>query len=306
MHVRVEQFPTFSRRRFLHVAAGVAVALGVGQRLTWAQTAATPAPDINLLPGEAAWIKYNLNTISKEAILAIPGTGDRMVTEFEEYRPYTSIAQFRKEIGKYVDADVVASYEAYLFVPVDPASADADTIQQLPGVDADKAKALLDGGPYAGDAAFLDALSKLVTAEQVGLAQAFLSSTASGQATWIKYNLNTMTEDQILAIPGTGDRMVREFTEYRPYASIEQFRKEIGKYVDADVVAGYERYVFVPVDPNQADEATLQQLPGVDADTAKTLIDGRPYADQTAFLAALGKLVAPDFAALAPAYLVEA
>ncbi len=306
MHVRIEQVPTFSRRRFLHVAAGVGLALGVGQRLAWAQTVATPAPGISILPGEAAWIKYNLNTISKETILAIPGTGDRMVTEFEEYRPYASIAQFRKEIGKYVDQEIVTGYEAYLFVPVDPASADADTIQQLPGVDADKAKALLDGGPYAGDAAFLDALSKLVTEEQVGLAQAFLASTASGQATWIKYNLNTMTEDQILAIPGTGDRMVREFTEYRPYASIEQFRKEIGKYVDADVVAGYERYVFVPVDPNQADEATLQQLPGVDADKAKALARGRPYADQAAFLAALGKLVTPDFAALAPAYLVEA
>lgn len=305
MHVRVERFPAFSRRRFLHVAAGVGLALGVGQRLAWAQDA-TPTTGITLQPSEAAWIKYNLNTISKEAMLAIPGAGERMVTEFEEYRPYASIAQFRKEIGKYVDQKIVAGYEAYLFVPVDPASADADTIQQLPGVDADKAKALVNGGPYADDAAFLAALSRLVTEEQVGLAQAFLASAASGQATWLKYNLNTMTDDQILAIPGTGDRMVREFTEYRPYASIEQFRKEIGKYVEADVVAGYERYVFVPVDPNQADEATLQQLPGVDADTAKTLAGGRPYADQAAFLAALGKLVAPDFASLASAYLVEA
>ncbi|MER3437799.1 MAG: hypothetical protein C4346_09560 [Chloroflexota bacterium] len=306
MHVRVERFPTVSRRRFLLVAAGVGLALGMGQRPAWAQTAATPTTGVSLQPGEAAWITYNLNTISKEAILAIPGTGDRMVTEFEEYRPYASIAQFRKEIGKYVDHEIVAAYEAYLFVPVDPASADADTLQQLPGVDADKAKALLNGGPYADDATFLSALSKLVTEEQVGLARAFLASTAADQATWVTYNLNTMTEDQILAIPGTGDRMVREFTEYRPYTSIEQFRKEIGKYVDADVVAGYERYVFVPVDPNQADDATLRQLPGVDADKAKTLASGHPYADQAAFVAALGKLVAPDFAALAPAYLVEA
>jgi hypothetical protein len=26
-----------------------------------------------------------------------------MLHEFEEYRPYTSMAQFRREIGKYVD-----------------------------------------------------------------------------------------------------------------------------------------------------------------------------------------------------------
>lgn len=293
-----------SRRSFLVALAGSGIALGLGRKLALAQSAATPSAGVALQPNEAAWFKYNLNAITQEQILAIPGTGDRMVKEFKEYRPYTSIDQFRKEIGKYVDKEVVAGYEAYLFVPVDPANADADTIQQLPGVDADKAKRLVDGRPYADDDAFLKALATLVTEEQAALAKEYLASTAAGQATWIKYNLNTMTEDQILSIPGTGDRMVREFTEYRPYTSIEQFRKEIGKYVGAEIVAGYERYIFVPVDPNQADEATLQQLPGVDAERAKALIAGRPYADHTAFLTALGQHVSPDFAARASAYLV--
>jgi len=33
--------------------------------------------------------------------------------------------------------------------------------------------------------------------------------------------------------------------EYRPYTSIEQFRREIGKYVDKDELARLERYVAV-------------------------------------------------------------
>jgi hypothetical protein len=33
-------------------------------------------------------------------------------------------------------------------------------------------------------------------------------------------------------IPGTGKRMLREFLEYRPYKSLGQFHKEIGKYVN--------------------------------------------------------------------------
>jgi len=37
--------------------------------------------------------------------------------------------------------------------------------------------------------------------------------------------------------------MLREFKEYRPYTSIEQFRREIGKYVNAKEVARLERYV---------------------------------------------------------------
>jgi hypothetical protein len=34
-----------------------------------------------------------------------------------------------------------------------------------------------------------------------------------------------------------GKRMLHEFKEYRPYKTIEQFRKEIGKYVDQKEVA---------------------------------------------------------------------
>ena len=39
--------------------------------------------------------------------------------------------------------------------------------------------------------------------------------------------------------------MVHEFEEYRPYASMDQFRREIGKYVDEDEVARLERYVEI-------------------------------------------------------------
>ncbi|WP_420457059.1 helix-hairpin-helix domain-containing protein [Rubrivirga sp.] len=107
-------------------------------------------------------------------------------------------------------------------------------------------------------------------------------------------NLNTATEDEFKAIPGVGDRMAHEFDEYRPYASIEQFRREIGKYVDEEQVAEYERSVFVPVDPNESDAATLQQLPGVDAAVAEALVSGRPYADDDAFLAALADATGGD------------
>lgn len=119
-----------------------------------------------------------------------------------------------------------------------------------------------------------------------------------------KLNLNTATREQLLTIPGVGDRMVREFLEYRPYESIVQFRREIGKYVSAEQVAAYEEYVFVPVDPNTADAETLRQLPGVDAAVAAQLIAGRPYASPQAFLDVLARHVAPGQAALAPAYLV--
>lgn len=120
-----------------------------------------------------------------------------------------------------------------------------------------------------------------------------------------KVNLNTATRDEILTIPNTGNRMVREFEEYRPYTSILQFRREIGKYVDDAQVAEYEKYVYVPVSPNNADAATLQQLPGVDAAIAEQLIAARPFAAKADFIAKLGELTSPDQANAVSAWVEE-
>ena len=122
------------------------------------------------------FVPLNLNTASDAEILLVPGVGDRMLHEFKEYRPYLSIAQWRREMGKYVDDEEVARMEQYVFVPID---------------------------------------------------------------------LNTATDEEILAVPGVGERMAHEFREYRPYTSMEQFRREIGKYVDDGEVNRLARYVEI-------------------------------------------------------------
>jgi DNA uptake protein ComE-like DNA-binding protein len=118
--------------------------------------------------------QINLNTASRAEIMLIPGMTSRMAHEFEEYRPYTSLEQFRREIGKYVDTNEVARLEQYVFVPL---------------------------------------------------------------------KLNSASAEALMTIPGMTSRMVHEFEEYRPYTSMEQFRREIGKYVDGKEVARLESYV---------------------------------------------------------------
>jgi len=120
-----------------------------------------------------------------------------------------------------------------------------------------------------------------------------------------KLDINVATDEELATIPGVGERMIHEFEEYRPYTSIEQFRREIGKYVDEATVAGYEDYIFVPIDPNEADQATLMQLPGVDEAVATELAAGRPYADRAAFLAALAAQVGDEDAAMGEAYVAQ-
>jgi len=112
-----------------------------------------------------AFIHVNLNTGTREEFLLIPGSSARWVREFNEYRPWTSFAQFDKEIGKYTtprnDAAFLDKFKQYLFIPIDVnAAADAD----------------------------------------------------------------------IMTIPGTTNRHLREMKEYRPWKSKAHFDKEFGKY----------------------------------------------------------------------------
>jgi len=131
----------------------------------------------------------------------------------------------------------------------------------------------------------------------------------SGQTTTdstniIKLNLNTVSGDELLAaIPSFSNRMVREFQEYRPYVSIQQFRREIGKYVSDDQVAEYESYVYVPIAINDSDSETLLQIPGLDATEVEALMAGRPYASTADFITKLSEFISSTELEIAKTYL---
>jgi predicted DNA-binding helix-hairpin-helix protein len=65
------------------------------------------------------------------------------------------------------------------------------------------------------------------------------------QYCFIPVKLNTATDEEILSIPGAGQRMVREFKEYRPWKTQAQFEKEIGKYVNEKETKRLWRYVTI-------------------------------------------------------------
>jgi DNA uptake protein ComE-like DNA-binding protein len=130
------------------------------------------------------------------------------------------------------------------------------------------------------------------------------NANADQATTKAKINVNTASADDLHAnVPGIGNKMVHEFEEYRPYKSIQQFRRQIGKYVPAEKIVEYEKYVYVPIAENESDAATLQQIPGLDATEAAALVAGRPYASRDAFLAKLSEKVSPAELAVAKTYL---
>ena len=119
---------------------------------------------------------------------------------------------------------------------IDPNSASASDLAGVAGITPDIAAAVVAGRPYTDMTAVDAVLAKSLTEMQ--------RDTVYNRV-WIPIDLNKASAKEIMLIPGVGARMRREFEEYRPYTSIEQFRREIGKYVDKDEVARLEKYVKI-------------------------------------------------------------
>jgi DNA uptake protein ComE-like DNA-binding protein len=120
---------------------------------------------------------------------------------------------------------------------MDPDAATREQLLTIPGMTAATADAIVAGRPYQN-----------MTAVDRVLAQGNLSEQQRDTVytrLWKPIDLNTASREEILLIPGVGPRMQHEFEEYRPYRAIEQFRREIGKYVPPQEVARLERYVMI-------------------------------------------------------------
>jgi DNA uptake protein ComE-like DNA-binding protein len=108
---------------------------------------------------------------------------------------------------------------------------------------------------------------------------------------FVHINLNTATREEILLVPGAGNRMVREFAEYRPWKSWAQFDKEIGKYVGADGAAKLAQYCFIPVNLNTATDEDILSIPGAGNRMVREFKEYRPWKSWAQFDKEIGKYV---------------
>jgi DNA uptake protein ComE-like DNA-binding protein len=168
---------------------------------------------------------------------------------------------------------------------------DANTISEadlakLPGMTPAVAKALVAKRPFLSITALDQALVAAgLTREQI---------TALYGHIFIHINLNAASRDEILLIPGVGNRMLREFLEYRPYAALAVFHREIDKYVDDAELARLEQYVFVPLDLNKASDADLLTIPGLGNRMLREFKEYRPYDGIERFRREIGKYVSKE------------
>jgi DNA uptake protein ComE-like DNA-binding protein len=139
--------------------------------------------------------------------------------------------------GKAATAATAAGTSATSSTMLDPNSATKEQLAAVPGMTAAAADAIVAGRPYQDMVAVDKALAKSIPSADT-------RKTVYAKM-WKPIDLNSAKGEEILLIPGVGKRMEHEFEEYRPYKSIDTFRREIGKYVDKAEVARLEQYVTI-------------------------------------------------------------
>jgi DNA uptake protein ComE-like DNA-binding protein len=113
-------------------------------------------------------------------------------------------------------------------------TASADEIAALPHMDEMLAAVVIKNRPFVTIGEMNNVLGADLDEEQLEALYGRL---------FVPISLNEASNADIQLIPGVGRKMAHEFEEYRPYSSMEQFRREIGKYVDETEVARLEQYV---------------------------------------------------------------
>lgn len=113
------------------------------------------------------FLHINLNTATREEILMVPGIGARMLREFLEYRPYKALAQFSREMGKYVKEDEVARMAQYVFVPLDLNTVSDEDIMSIPNMGPRMLREFKEYRPYRAMAQFEREMAKYVDAKEV-------------------------------------------------------------------------------------------------------------------------------------------
>jgi DNA uptake protein ComE-like DNA-binding protein len=111
------------------------------------------------------------------------------------------------------------------------------------------------------------------------------------QKAFVFVNLNTATKEEILLIPGAGNKMTIEFPEYRPWKTFAQFDREIGKYVGQEATDKLKQYVFIPVNLNTATDEDILSIPGAGARMVREFKEYRPWTSKAQFEREIGKYV---------------
>ena len=174
------------------------------------------------------------NTASEKQLLSVPGLTPTLVTGILERRPFVRMTDLDALLGQSLSPEQRAEMSRRLFVQINLNTASDAEILLIPSMGQRMLAEFKEYRPYRALSQFRREIGKYVDDKELSRLEQYV---------FVPINLNTASDADILSIPGMGQRMLHEFKEYRPYKAIQQFRREMGKYVDDNEVARLERYV---------------------------------------------------------------
>ena len=179
----------------------------------------------------------DLNTASEQELSALPNMTPAIAKEVVAKRPFASITAANAVLlaQKLTQEQAMALY-AKAFVHVNLNTGTREEILLIPGAGARMVREFGEYRPWKTWAQFDKEIGKYVGQAETDRLKQYV---------FIPVNLNTASDADILSIPGAGQRMVREFKEYRPWKTKAQFDKEIGKYVGAVETDRLWRFVVI-------------------------------------------------------------
>lgn len=179
----------------------------------------------------------DLNTAPEATLAALPNMTAASAKAIVDKRPFASIVEFNTfALTQGLTQAQLNEVYAKAFIHVNLNTGTREEILLIPGAGARMVREFGEYRPWKAWAQFDKEISKYVGQPETDRLKQYV---------FIPVNLNTATDEDILSIPGAGARMVREFKEYRPWKTKEQFDKEIGKYVGAKETARLWRYVVI-------------------------------------------------------------
>ena len=182
------------------------------------------------------------NVTADSTLLKLAGMNAAAVEALTGARPLLSIVTVDSILASHgISASQRSALYGRMFVHVDLNRGSDAEFLLIPGLNAARLKAIKAGRPWKTFEQFRADFGKGMNAAEVARVEQYL---------FIPIDLNTWTDPIMDSFAGIGvgtRQWKREFAEYRPWTSMEQFRREISKYLRSrpQELRRLERYVII-------------------------------------------------------------
>lgn len=109
---------------------------------------------------------------------------------------------------------------------------------------------------------------------------------------FVHVDLNRGTDAELLLIPGMNAGRLRAIKSGRPWKTLEQFRADFGKGMNAAEVAQVEQYLFIPIDLNTWTDPIMDSFAGIGVGTRRwkrEFAEYRPWTSMEQFRREISK-----------------